>query len=470
MYQWLSGSGSYISSGVWAATTRNKDWIRMAGMKRVIDDSSHRQEVVAGNMAEYLANQYRDAVRRLGDQAGDFHEIISRIRYKDRLTISALLQEALRELPMIVFTLRAVQYPASIPLSLASLQLIRENSSSFTSSILGLLDQTGYMAEQLASVRRLYEIENISNKVVDGREPYPENHQMLNDGISVEFRNVSFKYPGTEKYALKNVSFKIEPGHLCIIVGANGSGKSTVLRLIARIHDPEEGDIFIDGRNIRNLKVADLRRAISVLFQDYTHFPLSISENIGLGDPENADDEDKIREAARLGGAEEFIDRLPDGFEAFLDRPVQDYYSDLPEGTKTLFGRSVEYSRIRGLAHMSATNSTTLSGGQMQRLALSRTFMRSITAEPKVGLLLFDEPSASLDPTAEHDLFQRLRNLRGNKTMIFSSHRFGNLTRHADLILYMNDSAVAEEGTHERLLKQQGEYARIWMLQAQAFL
>jgi len=121
-------------------------------------------------------------------------------------------------------------------------------------------------------------------------------------------------------------------------------------------------------RNIRSLKVADLRRAISVLFQDYTHFPLSvslsgtklplylifwdtkISENIGLGDPENANDEDKIREAARLGGAEEFIDLLPDGFEAFLDRPVQDYYSDLPEGTKTLFGRSVEYSRIRGLA------------------------------------------------------------------------------------------------------------------------
>ncbi|KZP05201.1 P-loop containing nucleoside triphosphate hydrolase protein [Athelia psychrophila] len=96
--------------------------------------------------------------------------------------------------------------------------------------------------------------------------------------------------------------------------------------------------------------------------------------------------------------------------------------------------------------------------------------MRTTTSEPKVGLLLFDEPSASLDPTAEHDLFQRLRNLRGNKSMIFSSHRFGNLTRHADLILYMNDSVVVEEGTHDELLKRQGEYARIWGLQAQAFL
>ena len=160
-----------------------------------------------------ISVEYRDAVKRLGDQAGDFHEMVSRTKYKDKLGLSSLLQEPLRELPMvnsrisffdhrlceltndflqIVFTLRAVQYPASIPLSLASLQLIRENSSSFTSSVLGLLDQTGYIAEQLATVRRLYEIENIANKVVDGREPYPENQQKLKDGISVEFRWMRF--------------------------------------------------------------------------------------------------------------------------------------------------------------------------------------------------------------------------------------------------------------------------------------
>jgi len=103
-----------------------------------------------------------------------------------------------------------------------------------------------------------------------------------------------------------------------------------------------------------------------------------ISENIGLGDPEVVNDEDKIREAARLGGAEEFIDRLPDGFESFLERPVQDYYSELPEGTKTLFGRSVDYNRIRGAGNMQVTNSMTLSGGQMQRLALYVLYMLSV--------------------------------------------------------------------------------------------
>jgi len=315
----------------------------------------------------------------------------------------------------------------------------------------------------------MYEISNIQNRIPDGQEPFPENQQTLNTGICVEFINVSFKYPGSDTYALRNTSFKIEGGQLCVIVGANGSGKSTILKLIGRIYDTTEGEILIGGKNIKMLKLSDLRRALCVLFQDYTHFPLSIQENIGLGDPENATNQEKIQEAARLGGASEFISRLPDGFETYIDRPVQDMYSNMPEGTTTLFGRPVDYSLVRSAGGMD-TSSTVLSGGQMQRLAVSRTFMRSLISESNVGLLLFDEPSASLDPTAEHDFFERLRKLRGNKTMIFSSHRFGNLTRHADLILYMDDSVIVEEGTHNELLESQGEYARIWNLQAQAFL
>ncbi|KDQ54980.1 hypothetical protein JAAARDRAFT_209162 [Jaapia argillacea MUCL 33604] len=483
LLQYFNYRTGFFDGGVWAATTTDDDYIRMEGLKRTVNNPEHRKEVVAGNMSEYLTSQYREAVRRVGDKAGDFVELFRIHKTQNRFTLSSLINEPLRELPQasdqafllgdIVFTLRAVQYPASIPLSLASLNLIQQTSSAFSHGLLQFVEKSGSVAEQVVNVRRLYEIDNIPNKIADGKAAFPEDTQKTRLGISIEFRNVSFAYAGSERYALRNISFKVSAGQLCVIVGTNGSGKSTILKLIARIYDPSEGQILVDGKDITSIKLADLRRTISVLFQDFSHFPLSIKENIGLGNPELATDEDSIQEAARLGGAEEFINALPDGFDTYLERPVRDYYSALPEGTKTLFGRAVDFSRVRGVGGLQPTSSTSLSGGQMQRLAVSRTFMRSLVSDASqvnVSLLLFDEPSASLDPSAEHDLFERLRKLRGDKTMIFSSHRFGNLTRHADVILYMEDSGIVEVGTHSSLLQKGGDYARIWKLQAQAFI
>ncbi|TFK38612.1 P-loop containing nucleoside triphosphate hydrolase protein [Crucibulum laeve] len=472
LFQWSTVRKAFISAGVWAATTKDPDYIRNEGLKRAIAEPSHRKEIVAGGMWPYLLSQYQHGVNIIADRAGDFFEAASAHRTRDRLSFSSMLQDPFKELPQIVFTLRAVQYPAAIPLSLASLNLITQTTQSFTYILFNLFDETGSIADKLASVRKLYEVGNIPNRIVDGNIPFPEDTASIEQGLSIEFRNVSFSYPGStpDEWALRNVSFKIEKGQLCVIVGANGSGKSTILKLVARLYDPSEGTILINGLDIQTLRLADLRRATSVLFQDYTHFPLSIRDNIALGAPDPKPSMDDVHEAARLGGAEELVQRLPDGFDTYLERPVRDYYSGLPEGTTTLFGRPVDYSRVRGMGGMDANGGREMSGGQMQRIALSRTFMRSVVSETSVGLLLFDEPSASLDPTAEHDLFNRLRQLRGSKTMVFSSHRFGNLTRHADLILYMNDSVIVEEGTHDQLLRRDGEYARIWKLQAQAFL
>ena len=171
-----------------------------------------------------------------------------------------------------------------------------------------------------------------------------------------------------------------------------------------RLYDPCAGQILLSGHDVRTLRLADLRAAVAVLFQDYTHFPLSIRDNIAFGDPERFHDDAGVREAARLGGAAEFVEKLPEGYETYLDRPVRDYFSGMPEGTRTLFGREIDFSGVRGAGGMaSRASGPGLSGGQMQRLAVSRTFMRSVVSEDaRVGLLLFDEPSASLDPTAEH--------------------------------------------------------------------
>ncbi|KAH8996475.1 HlyB/MsbA family ABC transporter [Lactarius hatsudake] len=455
--------------GAWAATTHDEDFIRMEGLKRLISRSTHRKELIAGGLTEYLTAEYRGLVDRLGDRASDFWSIYTNSFTYDALQPMRLLRLPLGELPQIVFTLRAVQQPMSIPVSLASLHLVQRASGSFMGSVRTLLEQTGNMSERLSALRQLYEAGNIANNVADGATPFPENEQSIRDGIAIEFRNVSFRYPGSEDYALRDISFRVHPGQLCVIIGSNGSGKSTILKLVARIYDPTEGTILIDGHDIKTLRLADVRRTLAILFQDYTHFPLSVRENIALGDPSRAHDDAAVEEAARLGGASELIARLPDGFDTYLERPVRDIYSGIPDGTTTLFGRKVDHGRLRGF--IDAPTDHGLSGGQMQRLAVARTFMRSSSTERGVGLLLFDEPSASLDPTAEHDLFSRLRELRGSKTMIFSTHRFGNLTRHADLILYMNDSLIVEAGTHEELLQRKGsDYAWLWRMQAQAFL
>ncbi|KAJ4473834.1 P-loop containing nucleoside triphosphate hydrolase protein [Lentinula aciculospora] len=475
----LSFSHSLLSSGsdtqslftrVWAATTHNADFIKLSGLRKAVADPAHRKEIVAGNMWEYMHSEYRRCITTLGEDAAEFFDVYEMFNQKRFPSFASIIQRPLQELPQIVFTLRAVQHPASIPLSLASLNLITTTATLFSHTLLKLFEQTGSISDNFATIRKMYEAINLANRIPDGPFPYPEDQQSLQMGMSVEFRNVSFKYPESKSYALRNVSFKIAKGQLCVILGQNGSGKSTILKLISRLYDPLEGQIFVDDQDIKTLKLADLRRALAILFQDYTHFPLSIKENIALGDPGHSDDIDRITQAATLGGASEFIERLEEGYDTYLDRPVRDYYSGLPEGTMDLFGRAVSFGRIRGIGGMKSNESTTLSGGQMQRIALSRTFMRSSVSEPSVGLLLFDEPSASLDPTAEHDLFERLRLLRGQKTMIFSSHRFGNLTRNADIILYMHDSVIVEGGSHNELLKAGGDYARIWNLQAQAFL
>ncbi|KAI0297906.1 HlyB/MsbA family ABC transporter [Russula brevipes] len=441
LFALLTFSGNLISildfstncqlSRAWAATTRDNDYIRMEGLKRMVTESKHRKEVVAGGLAEYLVAEYHSLATRVGTRAGSFWSLYFD-SYNDQLFRPLrLLLIPLNELPLIVFALRAVQQPSSIPISLASLRLMQDASNSFVSHASILISQTGNFSEQLLSLRKLLEAGNITNKVVEGTIPFPENEQSTRNGISLEFRNVSFRYPESEKYVLRNTSFRIEQGQLCVILGSNGSGKSTILKLVTRLYDPAEGTILIDGQDIKTLRLEDLRRAMAILFQDFTLFPLTASlrthirENIAIGDPAHVNGDAAIERAAQLGGASDLIARLPNGLILISSGP----------------------------------------------LAVARTFMRSSSTEQGVGLLLFDEPSASLDPTAEQDLFSRLRELRGNKTMIFSTHRFGNLTRHADIILHLKESVIVETGTHEELMKREGsDYARLWHIQAQAFL
>ncbi|KAH9920549.1 HlyB/MsbA family ABC transporter [Epithele typhae] len=469
--------GSYMSvfspAKLWLARTVNAAFIKTRGLKRIVQDGNFRKEFVAGNMGEFATSEYTSAAEIVGDQDADWWEWNDQVFDGSRKWIE-ILEGPFAFIPQLIFVVRAVNYPTELPVSLASLQLVQSATTTFAFTMVQLIARLQSVSTQLANVQKMYNVRDIPNEIVDGTVPFPEDTAQIRYGISLEFRNVSFKYPESENWALRNVSFNILPGQLCVIVGSNGSGKSTILKLVTRLYDPQEGEIFFGGHDIRALKLSDLRDAVSVLFQDYTLFPLSIADNIGLGRPAHAHDASRIADALHLADATALVAKLPKGAQTFLDPPVDDEYSSLLEDTPLPGGPPgvvVDYTALKAAASVEKASEAGLSGGQMQRLAVARTFMRSVVGgDSPVGLMLFDEPSAALDPIAEHNLFDRLRELRGSKTLLFSSHRFGKLTRHADLILYMNESVVVEAGTHTALIAAGGEYARLWQIQVEAFI
>ncbi|KAF8323099.1 P-loop containing nucleoside triphosphate hydrolase protein [Clavulina sp. PMI_390] len=356
------------------------------------------------------------------------------------------------------------------PLSLATLEFIRSQASSFAMLLGSLRSKLLEIKSHITGIKQYYEADHFPNIVRDG-------HRELvcpGKGLSVEFKDVAFSYPGSKKKAIQHVSFKLNPGDLCVIVGGNGQGKSSILKLLTRLYDATAGTVYIQGEPIQDYKLHDLRKATSVLFQDFALFPLSIEENIRLSHPSTALDElDEVQKlrvyhAAEMGGATAFISKLPHGYETvYTDQPYSDMCASFtgPEGDQIF---SQVTSRIKSprtqTPETSKSSPTSFSGGELQRLALSRTFMKPSS---EVGLWIFDELALPLIPS--QNLFQRLKELRGNKTMVFSTHRFGHLTKHADVILYMEDSTILESGNHDELMAKNGAYARLYNIQASAF-
>ncbi|KAF8307960.1 P-loop containing nucleoside triphosphate hydrolase protein, partial [Clavulina sp. PMI_390] len=276
--------------------------------------------------------------------------------------------------------------------------------------------------------------------------------------------SVSFKYPRKDDDVLSDLSFTIQPGQLCVIVGENGCGKTSTVNLLGRMYDVTEGEILVDDVPIREWKGDDLRRAQAVLYQNFYHYETTIGGNIGYGDIDHFDDQERIRACAEAAGATSFIEKQPSGF----DTEIFSQYSEWSELSKIKPDGPLQ-KKINELEQ-----SVDLSGGQWQRLAIARTFMRMIGDAngqdvPNTKLLCFDEPSSALDPKAEFELFEKLRAERGKRTLIFITHRFGHLTKYADIILYMKEGRIVEQGTHAELVALGGSYAHLYNVQAQAF-
>ena len=258
-----------------------------------------------------------------------------------------------------------------------------------------------------------------------GARPVPRPLQ-----TGFQFENVGFRYPGSQRWAVRGLSFAFEPHERIALVGENGAGKTTLVKLLARLYDPDEGRILLDGVDLRNYDLDSLRKNIGIIFQDFVRYDFILRENIGVSQVEALDDAARIREAARRSLADSVAERVPQGFDQMLGRR---------------FDNGVE-----------------LSGGEWQKVALARAYMRD------AQVLILDEPTAALDARAEYEVFLRFAELTQGRMAVLISHRFSTV-RMADRILVLKGGELVDDGTHEELVARGGLYAELFSLQAAGY-
>lgn len=312
-------------------------------------------------------------------------------------------------------------------ITLGQMTLYTTMFSQSQGSFQGMLDNINTVYENGMFLDNLFGFLGLEStvKVLDQRDRPADD-----PGRGIEFRNVSFRYPGNEEWALKDFTLTVGPQEKLALVGPNGSGKTTLIKLLTRLYEPTEGDIFLRGVNIKYMTPEEVHKRVGAIFQDFVRYHLTFRENVGFGAVEFVDDMAKILEAAHRGGADAIADSLPKKYESVLGRWFESGHE--------------------------------LSGGQWQKIALSRAFMSG------GEVLVLDEPTASLDAQAEFDIFQRFRDLTQKKIAILVSHRFSTV-RMADRIVVLSGGRIEESGSHDELLARGGTYARLFELQAQGY-
>lgn len=312
-------------------------------------------------------------------------------------------------------------------ISVGDLTFLAGSFSRLRSSLQRILSRFSTIAQSALYLQDYFDFLAIEPKIISPEQalPMPETIQ---EGFT--FENVGFKYPGSETWAVRGLSFRLRAGEKLALVGENGAGKTTLAKLIARLYDPSEGRILLDGKDVRQYDLEALRRAVGVIFQDYVRFQLPVYENIAIGKIDERENRPRIETAAHQSLADSVVAKLENGYDQQLGRRFQ--------------------------------GGVELSGGEWQKVALGRAYMRD------AQVIILDEPTAALDARAEYEVFERFAELTKDKSAVIISHRFSTV-RMADRILVLKKGEMVQIGSHEALMAEEGLYRELFSLQAKGY-
>lgn len=346
-------------------------------------------------------------------------------KYGLKLFIYSMLSSLFSDfIPIIgTYALAGYQFIYTNTLTISDFSVVLSSINSVRDSTMSIAEGFDELSQMALFFQNLRDFFDYEPKITDGGKDAEEFQ-------SLEFKNVTFKYPDTSKVILQNVSFKINKGETIAVVGVNGAGKSTLVKLLLRFYDPDEGEVLYNGINVKEYNVASLRNAFATVFQDYKNFAVSVNENIMCH--ECNDEEKKLAE------------------KALKRSGVWNKISSLPKGADTVLTREFE---IDGAG---------LSGGENQKVSAARLFARDFQ------IAILDEPSSALDPIAEYKMYENLINVTQNKTVIYISHRLSSAVL-SDRIFVLGNGTILESGSHSELMAQNGEYSKMFILQASSY-